>query len=121
MTPHRVLWTVLYVLPQTSQTGFISIPFQTGNSCKPNQAGGLQGEEEINKLAERMQNLLRPFVLRRLKTEVASQLAPKKHQLHKLPMTEEQSQLYAKAVAALRKDLTPEAGRENPPFSPPTQ
>ena len=70
-----------------------------------------QGEEEVNKLAERMQNLLRPFVLRRLKTEVASQLAPKTHALHKVSMTSEQAELYAKAVADLRKDLNPKAGR----------
>ena len=70
----------------------------------------LQGEEEINKLAERMQNLLRPFVLRRLKTEVANQLAPKQHKLHRLAMTDEQARLYAKAVANLRKDLDPSSG-----------
>ncbi len=69
-----------------------------------------QGEEEVNKLAERMQNLLRPFVLRRLKTEVANQLAPKQHKLHKLAMTEEQQQLYSRAVADLRKGLAPETG-----------
>ena len=61
-----------------------------------------------------MQNLLRPFVLRRLKTEVANQLAPKKHKLHKLNMTEEQEQLYSKAVADLRKDLAPSAGIKSP-------
>lgn len=71
----------------------------------------LQGEEEISKLAERMQNLLRPFVLRRLKTEVANQLAPKKHMLHKLAMTQEQERLYSKAVADLRKDLAPSTGK----------
>lgn len=64
----------------------------------------------MNKLAERMQNLLRPFVLRRLKTEVAYQLAPKKHILHKVPMTSEQAELYARAVADLKKDLAPKAG-----------
>lgn len=66
----------------------------------------------MNKLAERMQNLLRPFVLRRLKTEVANQLAPKKHKLHKLAMTDEQALLYAKAVADLRKDLAPDTGEK---------
>jgi len=54
-----------------------------------------------------MQNLLRPFVLRRLKTEVASQLAPKQHRLHTVPMTPSQGEQYAKAVADLRKNLGP--------------
>lgn len=57
-----------------------------------------------------MQNLLRPFVLRRLKTEVANQLAPKQHKLHRLSMTDDQSKMYAKAVEDLRKDLAPNAG-----------
>ena len=69
--------------------------------------GFLQGEEEVSRLAERMQNLLRPFVLRRLKTEVANQLAPKQHRLHTVPMTAPQAELYGKAVAELRRDVGP--------------
>lgn len=59
----------------------------------------------MGRLAERMQGLLRPFVLRRLKTEVATQLVPKQHQLHKVPMTPEQARLYADAVAELMSSI----------------
>ena len=80
--------------------------------CKPGlKQVSLQGEDEVAKLAERMQNLLRPFVLRRLKTEVANQLAPKKHELHRLAMTDQQAKLYSEAVRNLRKDLAPSAGQ----------
>ncbi len=36
-----------------------------------------QDEEAVQRLAERMRGLLEPFMLRRLKAEVAGQLAPK--------------------------------------------
>jgi SNF2 family DNA or RNA helicase len=36
-------------------------------------------DQEIAKLTERMKSLLGPFVLRRLKTEVAGQLTEKTH------------------------------------------
>ena len=64
-----------------------------------------QEEAEIDRLAERMKGLLRPFVLRRLKTEVANQLVPKQHKLHCLPMTPEQAQLYADSLAAFQADI----------------
>ena len=37
----------------------------------------LQDEDAVQRLAERMRGLLEPFMLRRLKAEVAGQLAPK--------------------------------------------
>ena len=66
-----------------------------------------QEEEEVSRLAERMQALLRPFVLRRLKTEVANQLVPKRHIVHQVAMTAEQGRLYAEAVADLRATTQP--------------
>ena len=54
-----------------------------------------------------MQALLRPFVLRRLKTEVANQLVPKRHVVHQVAMTPEQAKLYAEAVADLRATVHP--------------
>lgn len=48
--------------------------------CHRRPTGALQGDdEEIAKLTERMKSLLGPFVLRRLKTEVAGQLTEKTH------------------------------------------
>lgn len=54
-------------------------------------------------LTERMKALLGPFVLRRLKGEVARQLAPKQQRLELVPLTPVQAALYADAVASLRK------------------
>ena len=68
-----------------------------------------QDPESIDKLAERMKNLLKPFVLRRLKTEVASQLAAKQHKLYSLGMTPAQADAYNREVAQLKSD----AGVEN--------
>ena len=55
-------------------------------------------------VAARMKALLGPFVLRRLKTEVADQLAPKLHILRTVPMAERQASLYASAIATLRSE-----------------
>lgn len=64
-----------------------------------------QDPESIDKLAERMKNLLKPFVLRRLKTEVASQLAAKQHRLYSLGMTPAQADAYNREVAQLKSDV----------------
>ena len=50
-----------------------------------------------------MKALLGPFVLRRLKAEVAQQLAPKQQRLELVALTPVQAALYAGAVASLRK------------------
>ncbi|KAK9864166.1 hypothetical protein WJX84_000212 [Apatococcus fuscideae] len=52
-----------------------------------------------------MRNCLEPFILRRLKEDVAKQLVPKQHELSLLALTGSQCQLYNEAVAAFRKDL----------------
>lgn len=52
-----------------------------------------------------MRKMLEPFMLRRLKEDVATQLVPKQHKLALLDLTETQAQLYQEAVAAFRKDL----------------
>ena len=64
----------------------------------------LQDEEEMHRLAERMKALLGPFVLRRLKSEVASQLAAKQQRVDFVTMTPVQADMYAAAVQLLRQD-----------------
>lgn len=54
-------------------------------------------------LTQRMKTLLGPFILRRLKADVASQLAPKDQQLEFLDMTPFQAKMYTEAVSHLRK------------------
>ena len=50
-----------------------------------------------------MKTLLGPFVLRRLKADVAGQLAPKDQRLTQLSMTPIQAEMYTEAVQRLRK------------------
>ncbi|PSC69740.1 CHROMATIN REMODELING 19 [Micractinium conductrix] len=70
----------------------------------------LQGDDgEIAKLTERMKSLLGPFVLRRLKTEVAGQLTSKSHVTEFIEMTEEQAALYSASLARMRSQLTGKA------------
>ena len=45
--------------------------------CAQHRVRRAQDEEAVQRLAERMRGLLEPFMLRRLKAEVAGQLAPK--------------------------------------------
>lgn len=56
-------------------------------------------------LTERMKALLSPFVLRRLKSQVASQLTAKQQHEEVVSMTPEQAALYQKAVQQLRADV----------------
>ncbi|CAL8461937.1 g1468 [Coccomyxa elongata] len=66
----------------------------------------VQDEEEMQLLTERMKALLGPFVLRRLKSEVASQLAAKDQRVELLDMTAAQADMYADAVQLLRREAS---------------
>lgn len=65
----------------------------------------LQEETAVQQLTERMKAVLGPFVLRRLKTEVASQLTAKQQHEEVVMMTAEQAALYQKAVEQLRAEV----------------
>lgn len=56
-----------------------------------------------------MKALLGPFVLRRLKTEVAGQLTTKSHKVEFIVMTPEQSTLYESSVASMRSQINKKA------------
>jgi len=72
-----------------------------------NFADLIQGDEhEVQRLTERMKELLGPFVLRRLKTEVAGQLTEKKHMTEFLEMTEEQGAMYEASLQSMRSQIT---------------
>ncbi|KAK9811037.1 hypothetical protein WJX73_008229 [Symbiochloris irregularis] len=64
-----------------------------------------QSEEEEAALVERMKRILAPFVLRRLKSEVATQLAAKQQEVREVEMVPEQAQLYAESVKRLRREV----------------
>lgn len=64
-----------------------------------------QDEEKMKERIERMKRLLAPFVLRRTKREVASQLQAKTQILHKLRMSHDQAAAYQEAVEAARSKL----------------
>ena len=57
-------------------------------------------------MTERMKAVLSPFVLRRLKSEVASQLTAKQHHEEVVHMTEQQTTLYRTAVLELRAEIS---------------
>ena len=65
----------------------------------------LQQEEAVQRLTERMKAVLRPFVLRRLKSEVASQLTAKQQHEQVVEMTRQQTQMYRKAVQHLKANI----------------
>lgn len=71
--------------------------------------------EEDEKAAERLRNLMKPFVLRRLKQEVLKELPPKLETVVYSRMETEQKQLYAAYASRVREELakkTPEEYRE---------
>ncbi len=62
-------------------------------------------EEEVEKLTDRMKQLLGPFVLRRLKTEVAGQLTPKQHTTKFIDMSPVQGELYQASVDHMKSQI----------------
>lgn len=72
-----------------------------------NFANMLQGDDqEVQRLTDRMKQLLGPFVLRRLKTEVAGQLTEKKHATEFIEMTPEQDGMYEASLQSMRNQIT---------------
>ncbi|KAK9819591.1 hypothetical protein WJX72_000080 [[Myrmecia] bisecta] len=69
------------------------------------QLESIQDEEALEKLTQRMKRLLGPFVLRRLKSEVANQLAAKQHRVELVAMEAEQQRMYDDAVSHLRAEV----------------
>lgn len=65
----------------------------------------LQEEEAVKGLTDRMKAVLSPFVLRRLKSQVASQLTAKQQHEEVVTMTPDQAALYQTAVQKLRADV----------------
>lgn len=55
--------------------------------------------------ADRMRRLLSPFILRRLKSEVAGQLVPKVHILKEVDMVPEQEEVYSTALTNMRAEV----------------
>ena len=67
----------------------------------------IQGDErEVQRLTDRMKQLLGPFVLRRLKTEVAGQLTEKKHATEFIEMTSRQKGMYEDSLESYRNQIT---------------
>ena len=73
-----------------------------------------QDEAQMNRLTERMRGMLEPFLLRRLKSEVASQLTAKRHQERRIPMVPVQAALYQAAVTSLRSQAATAAKAAKP-------
>ena len=96
-------------------------------SMHPNLCSGsmphhcVQDEEEVARLADRMRHLLAPFVLRRLKSEVAGQLTAKQHRTEQVSMTEAQGDLYKQAFSDIRKEATAAGGCSWRARKPPLQ
>jgi SNF2 family DNA or RNA helicase len=70
-----------------------------------NFADLIQDERKVKDLTNRMKAVLGPFVLRRLKAEVANQLTEKTHSTEFIVMTSEQSGLYEQALSSMRSSM----------------
>ena len=73
--------------------------------CRSMSHWQLQEEEAVKGLTDRMKAVLSPFVLRRLKSQVASQLTAKQQHEEVVTMTPDQAALYQTAVQKLRADV----------------
>lgn len=70
-----------------------------------NFADLIQDERKVKDLTNRMKAVLGPFVLRRLKAEVANQLTEKTHSIEFIAMTSEQSGMYEQALSSMRSSM----------------
>ncbi|MEM9070317.1 MAG: SNF2-related protein [Myxococcota bacterium] len=68
-----------------------------------------RGDEET---AKHLRNTIRPFVLRRLKIDVAEDLPPKIEQEIVVPMSDDQSALYKQILREIRKSLLSEVEKK---------
>jgi len=62
-------------------------------------------EKKVADLTEQMKDMLGPFVMRRLKTEVAGQLTAKVHKTEFIDMTDKQQELYAASLAVMKSQI----------------
>ena len=62
-------------------------------------------EKKVADLTEQMKDMLGPFVMRRLKTEVAGQLTAKVHKTKFIDMTDKQQELYAGSLAVMKSQI----------------
>jgi SWI/SNF-related matrix-associated actin-dependent regulator 1 of chromatin subfamily A len=77
--------------------------------------GGVEDEEDEEMAAQRVARvkvILAPFILRRLKEEVAHELIPKKQEKVLMPMTAGQGAVYAEAVEKARRERRRQQGNE---------
>lgn len=75
------------------------------NSISTQPRLGQTAEEALDK-ALRVRSLLAPFVLRRLKGEVARQLTPKRHEVIEVSMQGRQLALYEATKQRLREEVS---------------
>lgn len=62
-------------------------------------------KKQDNDRARKLQSLIKPFVLRRTKTQVATELPPKSEQLFYCQMSEDQAQVYEDVKSEYRNEL----------------
>ncbi len=65
-----------------------------------------QSTSDALEKAQRVRTLLAPFVLRRLKSEVAQQLVPKQHEVIAVDMTPRQAVLYEETKRAFQEEMS---------------
>ncbi|GIQ85586.1 hypothetical protein KIPB_007278, partial [Kipferlia bialata] len=96
------LWSLLnFILPAIFDSvdnfeAWFNAPF-SGMTDKQDIDESQISQEERLLIIDRLHSVLRPFLLRRLKLDVLSQLPPKKEIIIKVPLSKWQSDLYAKA------------------------
>ncbi|GFR44725.1 hypothetical protein Agub_g6050, partial [Astrephomene gubernaculifera] len=99
-----------FLLPTifTAGEGADALAEQVAEAAKPGAPGaaGVAACEAQGRLVDRMKQLLQPFILRRLKSEVADQLVAKKQHIVQLDMVPEQRQLYESTIASMRDEVS---------------
>lgn len=96
-------------LLQPSMTGSSSLAKAIGNVAE-NAAAGNTSVETLNDPKARLRNRIRPFILRRMKKEIAKELPPKTEIVLQCELTAEEKQVYDAVLAATQRDLVQQLG-----------
>ncbi|KAG2446661.1 hypothetical protein HYH02_008231 [Chlamydomonas schloesseri] len=93
-----------FLLPAifTTGDGADALAEQVAEAARP---GAPRDLETQARLVERMKALLQPFILRRLKSEVADQLVAKQQHILQLDMVPPQRALYESTIASMRDEV----------------
>jgi len=108
------LWSLLhFLLPEVfNDLDSFESWFDFSSVLEDKTEGNTKAEKQKNKLVGKMHAILKPFLLRRMKTDVESNLPPKREYILYAPLTTEQKDLYREIISGTSRHYLEEKAVE---------